>query len=269
MFARYGRLARRAGLDRVWLVLSFDCDTPQDAIVAWDVHERLLDLGVCPVYAVPGQLLREAADVYTRIAATGAEFINHGEQMHAYFDERTSAWTSNFFYDEQPRTVIREDVTNGHETLREVLGRPATGFRTPHFGTFQTAAQLRWLHVILGELRYRFSSSTVPYWAFREGPVFARFGRFELPLTGGAEAPLSVLDTWGCFEAPDRVRTPADYEREAATVAQTLAGVGAGVLNVYGDPSHVHGRPEFFRAVEGWLEVATPTSYTGLLDALP
>jgi hypothetical protein len=63
LFARYGQLARRAGLDRVWLVLSFDCDTPQDADVAEAVHERLMSMGVRPVYAVPGDLLREAHDV--------------------------------------------------------------------------------------------------------------------------------------------------------------------------------------------------------------
>lgn len=268
LFARYARLARRAGLDRVWLVLSFDCDTPQDAAVAWDVHERLMGLGVCPVYAVPGELLRNAADVYGRIAATGAEFINHGDRMHAFFDEQAGHWASSFFYDQQPREALREDVLGGDRTVREVIGRAPRGFRTPHFGTFQAVEQLRWLHGVLGELDYRFSSSTVPAWGFREGPVFDRFGRPELPVSGGGEAPLSILDTWSCFEAPDRVRTPADYEREAAALGAALADAGAGVLNVYGDPSHVHGRDEFFRAVAGWLELAQPTGYDELLKAL-
>ena len=166
------------------------------------------------------------------------------------------------------RELIREDVLMGDRTVREVIGRAACGFRTPHFGTFQSVEQLQWLHGVIGELGYRFSSSTVPAWGFREGPVFDRFGRLELPVSGGGEAPLSVLDTWSCFEAPDRVRTPADYEREAAALGSALADAGAGVLNVYGDPSHIHGREEFFRAVQGWLEVAQPASYAGLLDAL-
>lgn len=269
LFTRYGQLARRAGLDRVWLVLSFDCDTPEDAAVAWRVHERLLDLGVCPVYAVPGDLLREAADVYGRIAETGAEFINHGDRMHTYVDESTGRWASSFFYDQQPREVIREDILRADATIREVIGRAPTGFRTPHFGTFQSPEQLRWLHGVLAELGYAFSTSTVPLWGFRHGPVFDRFGVLELPVTGGAEVPLSILDTWSCFEAPDRVRAPADYEREAAGVAAAYARAGAGVLNLYGDPSHVDGHEEFFRAVERWLEVATPGSYAELLATLP
>lgn len=268
LFARYARLARRAGIDRVWLVLSFDCDTPEDAEVAGKVHDRLAEMGVTPVYAVPGDLLRRGAAEYGRIAAAGAEFINHGDRMHTYFDEGTQRWASNFFYDQQPREVIREDILRADRTLREVVGAEPNGFRTPHFGTFQRAEQLRWLHGVIGELGYAFSTSTVPLWGFREGPVFDRFGRLELPVAGGAQSPLSILDTWSCFEAPDRVRDPADYEREADALADAFAEAGAGVINVYGDPSHIHDREEFFRAVSRWTEVARPAGYRELLATL-
>ena len=265
---RHARLARRAGLDRVWLVLSFDCDTTEDAEVAGPVHERLAELGVQPVYAVPGALLREASDVYSRIAQTGAEFINHGDRMHTYFDEAAGRWASNFFYDQQPREVIRRDILDGHETVTEIVGRRPTGYRTPHFGTFQDPEQLRWLHGVIGELDYRFSTSTIPMWGLREGPVFDRFGRLELPVSGGVEDPFGILDTWSCFEAPDRVRTPEDYEREAAALAATFEQAGAGLINVYGDPSHIHDSEEFFRAVGCWAAVAQPASYGELLDTL-
>lgn len=266
--ARQARLARRAGLDRVWLVLSFDCDTPEDAGVAWDVHERLAGIGVRPVYAVPGALLREASDVYTRIAETGAEFINHGDRMHTYFDADAGRWASNFFYDQQPRDVIRRDILDAHDTVAEVVGRVPVGYRTPHFGTFQDPEQLGWLHGVLGELGYRFSTSTVPLWGLREGPVFNRFGLLELPVSGGVADPFGILDTWSCFEAPDRVRTPRDYEREATALAAAFKQAGAGLINVYGDPSHIHDSEEFFRAVERWVAVAQPASYGELLDAL-
>jgi len=268
LFARYGKLARRAGLDRVWLVVSFDCDTPQDAAVVEGVHERLMGMGVRPVYAVPGDLLREGHSAYGRVAATGAEFINHGDRMHTYLDETTGRWASSFFYDEQPRPVIRKDVVDADATVREVIGRRPAGFRTPHFGTFQTTEQLRWLHGVISELDYGFSTSTVPLWGFRHGPAFERFGRLEIPVAGGASAPLSILDTWGCFAAPDRVHTPAYYESEAAAVADAYAQAGAGVINVYGDPSHIHESEEFFRAVEHWTSVAEPAGYTELLEAL-
>jgi hypothetical protein len=258
-------LARRAGLDRVWLILSFDCDTPQDAEVALAVHERLLAIGIRPVYAVPGDLLRGAAETYGRIAATGAEFINHGDRMHTAIDPDTERWTSTFFYDQQSREALVRDIVDGDYTIQEVLERRPAGFRTPHFGTFQQPEQLRWLHGELRGLGYGFSTSTVPLWGFRHGPAFDRFGCVELPVSGGAEDPLSILDTWSCFEAPDRVRSPADYEDEAVRLAAAYETAGAGIINLYGDPSHVHDSPEFFRAIEVLAAVAQPTGYDELL----
>src|SRR5712691_4605744 len=85
---RYETLAlKRAGLDRLYMVMSLDCDTTDDIRVAWDLNSRLLDMGIKPVYAVPGELLQEGEKVYRRIAETGAEFLNHGYTKHARFDE--------------------------------------------------------------------------------------------------------------------------------------------------------------------------------------
>src|SRR5690348_4061736 len=141
----YQRQAMRAGLDRLYLILSFDCDRPEDIDSAWEVHSRLLDMGVCPAYAVPGELLKTGAKVYERIAATGAEFLNHGHRWHMYFDKSTESYMSCFFYDELAPAVIEEDVTNGDRDVSEILGKKPLGFRTPHFGTFQTETQLRLL----------------------------------------------------------------------------------------------------------------------------
>lgn len=269
LFERYATLCRRQGLERVWLVLSFDCDTVEDARVVESVHGRLMEIGVCPVYAVPGEVLRKSPDVYGRIAATGAQFINHGYRAHTYFDPQLGHNVSSFFFDRAEPAVVQRDIVAGDWALREILGVEAAGFRAPHFGTFQRPRQLRWLHqVLVSELGYRFSTSTVPLWSFRYGAVFDRFGLPEVPLTGGVEAPFSILDTWGFFEAPNRSRTPADFEREATLLAETFSGLGVGLINVYGDPSHIHGRDEFFRAVEQWQEIAEPSDYGRLLDSL-
>lgn len=269
LFERYAALCRRQGLERVWLVLSFDCDTDEDARVVESVHGRLMEIGVCPVYAVPGEVLRQSPDVYGRIAATGAQFINHGNRAHTYFDPRQGHNVSSFFFDSAEPAVVQRDIVAGDRALREILGVETDGFRAPHFGTFQRPRQLRWLHQVLrSELCYRFSTSTVPLWSFRYGAVFERFGLPEVPLTGGVEAPFNILDTWGFFAAPNRSRTAADFEREATLLAETFAGLGVGVINVYGDPSHIHDRDEFFRAVERWQEIAEPSDYGRLLDSL-
>ena len=95
--ATYRAKAAQAGLDRLYLVLSFDCDTPEDIEVAWEVHEKLSHIGICAAYAVPGALLREGAEVYRRIAATGAEFLNHGGRSHTYYRLQIGRLSELFF----------------------------------------------------------------------------------------------------------------------------------------------------------------------------
>lgn len=265
LWRRYARLCAERGVAGPYLVLSFDCDTEDDIAAAPDVHARLLDLGVKPVYAVPGELLRRGETVYRRIHESGAEFINHGGREHTYFDAAHGRHASCFFYDRQSPGAVAEDIQLGDRLLREVLGIAPAGFRTPHFGSYQKPAQLRYLHSVLQGLGYRFSTSTVPMYAYRFGPVFRDFGVAEIPVSGMASRPLRILDSWTCFAAPGRKYQPEDYAREGAQAAQRYADVGAGILNFYADPSHVRGRREFFDAVAAWARVARPTTYGELI----
>lgn len=264
----YRTRAITAGFRRLCFVLSFDCDTREDAEVAWDVHARLRDAGVTPVYAVPGELLNRGERVYRRILEDGAEFINHGYREHTYFDTARSAYASCFFYDQQPLDTVREDIVQGDRNLRAILGFSPRGFRAPHFGTFQRPEQLRFQHSVLKELGYAFSTSTVPLYAFRFGPAFRDYGVLELPVSGMASRPLRILDSWTCFEAPRRRFEPRDYAREGRQVAERFQSLGVGLLNFYADPSHIHDRPEFFEAVAGWARVAQPVTYSELLAEL-
>lgn len=263
----YRAKAAQAGLDRLYLVLSFDCDTPEDIEVAWDVHERLLRLGVCAAYAVPGALLEQGADVYRRIAATGAEFLNHGGRSHTYFDIERGAYRSNFFYHRQPREVLKHDIEEGDRIVTEVIGRKPDGYRTPHFGTFQRPDQLRFLHGVLRDLQYAYSTSTTPLAGLRYGPAFMRYGLMEFPVSGQGGNPLSILDSWGCFRAPDRTLGAEDYKREALGMARHL-GSGPGVLNYYADPCHVADQPIFFETMAELTKIAKPVAYRDLMGIL-
>ncbi len=268
LYRRYTQLARQVGFKRLYFVLSFDCDTKEDADVAWEVHARLREMGVTPVYAVPGELLNRGERVYRRILEEGAEFINHGYREHTYFDTARGAYASCFFYDQQTQDLVREDIAAGDRNLRETLGIVAQGFRAPHFGTFQRPDQLRFLHGVLEELGYAFSTSTVPLYAYRFGPAFREFGLLELPVSGMATRPLRILDSWTCFEAPKRRFGPQDYLKEARLVADRFQSLAVGLLNFYADPSHVYDRSEFFEAVEFWASVARPVTYSQLLVEL-
>ena len=267
LFRRYRRLAHRAGLDRLYLIFSFDCDTAEDIEAAWPVHRKMMDLGVMPAYAVPGELLAQGAEVYRRISATGAEFLNHGYRSHTFFDEAAGTYKSCFFYDEQTLETVEADVIGGDRAVADIIGMKPRGFRTPHFGTFQSEPQLEFLHGVLAHLNYEYSTSTSPRFGLRFGPLFERQGLREIPVSGCGSRPWRILDSWGCFQAPDRRHSAADYRREALGMAARLDG-GPGILNYYADPSHIAGEPVFFETVAALAELTTSTTYGALLERL-
>jgi hypothetical protein len=230
-------------------VLSFDCDTDQDAQVVWDVHSRLMDMGILPVYAVPGELLIRGEKVYQKIFKTGAEFINHGGREHTYYDTLKKRHSSCFFYDQQTQDTLREDIILGHTTLQNVLGITANGFRAPHFGTFQGKDHLSFLYGVLRELNYLFSSSTIPLKGYQRGPIYQDRGIYEIPVTGAFSEPMNILDTWGYFEAPDRQKSPEAYKDECTALA-AFCTQNPLIINIYGDPSHIFNEPLFFESMK-------------------
>lgn len=265
---RYRRLAEQAGFRGLYLVLSFDCDTSEDADTVLKVHNRLKGLGVTPAYAVPGELLNKGKRVYRQIVEAGGEFINHGYRDHTYFDNARGRYASCFFYDQLPLETVREDIVQGDRNLRATLGVAPKGFRAPHFGTFQKPAQLRFQHSVLQDLGYSFSTSTLPLYAYRFGPAFRDFGVWELPVSGMGSMPLRILDSWSCFAAPNRRFGPDDFVREGRQAGENFESLGIGLLNFYADPSHIHDRDEFFETVAFWAEIAKPVTYSELLAKL-
>jgi hypothetical protein len=249
------------------LILSFDCDTDQDIDVAWDVHSRLMDMGVLPVYAVPGDLLKRGEKVYRKIFETGAEFINHGGREHTYFDKITHRHASCFFYDQQTKEILKEDILKGHNTLQDVLGITPKGFRTPHFGTFQKREHLSFLYQTLKEMGYLFSSSTVPLKAYQRGPIYQDSGIFEIPVTGVFSEPMNILDTWGFFEAPDRQKSAENYIRECENF-KNFSYENPIVLNIYGDPSHIYNEPTFFKSMQNLSQSIKNYNFSQLIESL-
>jgi len=269
LWRRYERLTSAAGIDKLYFVLSFDCDTEDDIRVVGEVDARLRDVGVRPVYAVPGELLQKGEKIYSRIATAGGEFINHGYRDHTYFDSERGHYASCFFYDQLSLDVVREDIVRGDRNLRATLGVAPKGFRAPHFGTFQKPWQLRFQHSVLQELGYSFSTSTLPLYAYRFGPAFREFGVLELPVSGMGSMPLRILDSWTCFAAPGRRFGPEDFVREGRLAGERLGAIGIGLLNFYADPSHIHDREEFFEVAAYWAKIARPLTYGQLLAELP
>lgn len=120
MWRRYADLCRQSGLKRSVFVLSFDCDTDLDIRVVEGVHERLVKLGIPPVYAVPGELLERGSDTYRRVAADAAEFMNHGYVHHTTVDPRCSRYVSSCGMERQENRGVAAARNRG--------AREASGF---------------------------------------------------------------------------------------------------------------------------------------------
>lgn len=259
----HGRVCKQF-FNKPSFILSFDCDTEEDIAVAWEVHSKLMDCGILPVYAVPGKLLKKGEKTYSKILNTGSEFINHGGREHTYFDNAMNRHASSFFYDHQSLEDIKEDIELGHQILFEVLGVIAKGFRTPHFGTFQNPKQLEFLYSILYSLGYHFSTSTSPMMAYKKGPIYKKNHMIEIPVTGIYEEPFNIMDTWGFFAAPNRTKAPEDYLKTTSFL-ENLIDQYPLLINIYGDPSHIYDQPTFFQAMKKLSLCSENKSYTALL----
>ena len=264
---RYGELCRAAGATGLQVVLSFDCDTEKDIAVAGDVNAWLAARGVPAVYAVPGELLAAGREVYSAVHRSGAEFLNHGFLTHTRLVD--DAYVSTLFYDQLDRGAVLRDIELGHAAVRETLGVAPRGFRVPHFATFQEPAQLAFLHATLAGLGYAYSTSTMPAFGFRYGPVRNAGGVLEFPVSGSFNLPLIPLDSYGVRFAPDRPFGAGDYVGQVRRLATFYLREGLpAVLGFYVDPSQVYNFPEFFEAVEALRGLGGAVRFSTYADLL-
>lgn len=266
LFRKYAALSRRAGIDGLYFILSFDCDIDEDIEVVESVHKRLAGIGVTPVYAVSGPLLNKGEKIFRGFHDAGAEFINHGSSPHTFFDNHAGRHASCFFYDRLSSKEVIKDIEDGYSLSRDILGAAPSGFRAPHFGTFQKPKQLALIHDTLKKLGCRFSSSAMPYYGFTRGAAFNYGGIVEFPVSGMWSRPLSVLDSWEFYRAPGRTHNEQDYAKEGLAVARFFRDNNLpGILNYYADPCHIAGSDIFFDTVAEWAHIAKNTTYSDIM----
>lgn len=259
----YSRKSKACGVEKRYFILSFDCDTLGDIKVAGEITDRLFEMGITPVMAVPGELLLRGQDAYRSIFEKGAEFLNHGYKTHSVKTAR--GYDSTYDYKDVSFEEVREDVTKGDATLRDVLGAEPTGFRTPHFGNFQKKRQLAFLYGVLKKLGYTVSTSTIPYFGLTKGAAYRAGELLEVPISGMASEPLRIFDSFFYFDGERDALRAQDYRREGFAMAEAFEKhVENGIINIYADPSQVYGNEEFFEVMQAFSRVAENTTYSNL-----
>lgn len=239
IFKSYDALSREQGIDRLYFLLSLDCDTPEDIAAAAELDPWLRQLGIKRTYAVPGVMLQQGASVYYNLQNNGADFINHGALPHAEW--RENRYWSISFYNEMPDQEVINDIQQGHQIFKRVLGRVPLGFRAPHFGCIQSEEQWLSIYRTLENLGYLFSTSRIPQIGYTRGPVFKIYNNiFEIPVSGSYTAPYNCFDSWTMIKDPTDPIVKDEYAvRFIETLNHLLEMNICGILNYYIDPAHV------------------------------
>ncbi len=265
---RCQRRGRALGIDKLYLILSFDCDTGEDAEAAEQIFSWLLNRGINATFAVPGTQLEENRRLYRGLAERGASFINHGYLPHAEW-RMNRYWSITWYHKMRPEEVV-EDIQKGHEAIRDCLDMEAKGFRAPHFGHFQRPRHLQLQYNTLSDLEYEFSTSTIPGFAFRHGPVYNPGRLWEIPVSGSAANPFCVFDSWGHLHSPEQATLKNAYFTKFKHTLDFLSqNRFHGILNYYVDPIHVCQNEVWFKAIDYAIDMKIEfVDYTKLIEEM-
>ena len=249
IYSEYCRLANLQGIDQPYLFLSFDCDTDLDAEIVEDVHNFLQELGILATYAVPGAQLNRSPEPYRRLAARGAEFINHGGLPHAKWNG--DQWVGITFYGDMKPEDVCADIRLGHDIVCDVIGKLPIGFRAPHFGSYQNPEQLSLIYSTTKQLGYKYCSTTMPEFALKRGPAYIVDGIYEFPCFGSSQNPETILDSWTYLVDKKNYSLGNQYQNLMDETTQNFLKYDIpAVFTWYGDPCHVHGQLPFMQAMK-------------------
>jgi peptidoglycan/xylan/chitin deacetylase (PgdA/CDA1 family) len=266
VWTHYSDLASDLGFDRLYLLLSFDCDTPEDAQAAGLLDAKLQAMGIQRSYAVPGTMLEANPVIYQKIAATGAEFLNHGYLPHTR--QQDGVYRSTTFYSEMNASQVIEDIQKGHQTVLSVIGKKPAGFRAPHFGKIPIQMQREIIRPVLRELGEFYSTQTTPVEAIKHGPVWWENNWPEFPVVGSSMAPYSLLDSFSYLQSAATRKVTDQYARILKlTIRQLQEWNVRGLLNIYVDPAHVVENAGFFESMQEICDAGiSSVTYTQSLE---
>ena len=113
-------------LDNNYFIFSLDCDTIEDLKFIPKLHDKLNRLNILPTYAVPGELLLKDVTLFKNLKKKGAEFINHGYNLHTHYDTTNKTYLSTHFYKDY-RLSIKIDIKKGHDTITKLFNEQPIG----------------------------------------------------------------------------------------------------------------------------------------------
>ncbi|MFC1525538.1 polysaccharide deacetylase family protein [Candidatus Latescibacterota bacterium] len=237
-----GRPFRESGLTwngcRSCLLLSFDCDFPEDCQALPGVVAALGRHKLAASFACIGRWVQDYPDEHRAVTEAGHEVLNHTwshpELVNA--PGRFVSHRSDLNPREWPELSAeeqRQEVALCHEVVEKVLSYQMRGFRAPHFGKVSAEAVYPWLE----ELGLAYSSSVLATRGRRFGMPVWEGKILEIPVTTCPQHPHSSFDSWHAFYA--RGGWHRDDFAEVLVGRLEAAVEFGGLTNIYLDPKDV------------------------------
>jgi len=256
-------------LNNNYFIFSLDCDTTEDLKYIPKLHDKLSRQNILPTYAVPGELLLKDVTLFKELKKKGAEFINHGYNLHTHYDTKNKIYLSTHFYKDYSDSQIEIDIKKGHDTITEIFNEQPIGFRTPHFGTLKSNKKKNLIYKVLTKLNYKFSTSNTPIDSFWNLPIYKNNkGLFEISLTGSFDRPHIILDSWNFKFANNRYFAEDDYFQQICKIKKYFNLKNTNILiNIYADPSHLKNWDSFFESIK-LLQNFKNINYSNLIEII-
>jgi hypothetical protein len=218
------------------IVVSCDCDTDEDTAAVLEIDTKFSQIGITPEYAVPGEVLVRGSSTYLQLHGRGRKFLNHG-----YFDHVTvlsnKPAENTFLYSDLSVFEIEDDMARGHTAIKDLFGSAPTGWRTPHFGSFEKRSQLKLIATLGKKFGYTYSSSSTGFHSLKHGQIDLSGFTAEIPITGHGSAGLGVLDSWSFLrnKADSNSFDSPAFFAELRQIINRFEGINF-LLNIYLDP---------------------------------
>ena len=228
-------------LDSSVFFVSFDFETQKDINLIEVLTNKLIKSDIIPYYAVPGELIKENKEIFRKISKK-CIIINHGYKVHTEFDKIQNKNKSIISYCDFNKNEIVKDITEGHEAIKNFCNQVPKIFRTPHFGEYSENKSLDFIHNILNDLNYAYSSSTAPIYSLIKSPIFKNKNISEMCSSAFIEDPFQIIDSWSIMHSN------LNYHNLFAEFKKTLNIMEAYkfFFNVYFDPSDIIEENIFF-----------------------
>lgn len=169
-----------------WPSLAPRVDRNTDAVL-----DMLAETGVKATFFALGWVAERHPETIRKIMAAGHELASHG-----YDHQRVFTMTPD---------VFRADLRKSRDLLEQVGGAAVTGYRAP---SFSVDVRTPWVHKILAEEGYAYSSSVAPvthdHYGWPDAPRFAfrplvDSALIELPITTARAFGRTILAGGGGF----------------------------------------------------------------------